>query len=133
VSIDVHRVYDDDGRGSGARFLVDRLWPRGKKKEELHLDGWLKDVAPSDRLRRWFGHDPERWDEFVRRYDAELEAHPAAWQPLLDAAKKGEVTLLFGAKDEEHNNAVALKAYLEKKLRGRSLRATRSRAGAPRR
>jgi uncharacterized protein YeaO (DUF488 family) len=119
VSIDVRRVYDDEGRGGEQRYLVDRLWPRGKKKDDLHLDGWLKEVAPSDGLRRWFGHDPERWEEFVRRYDAELEAHPEAWQILLDAARHGDVMLLFGAKDEEHNNAVALKGYLERKLKRR--------------
>jgi uncharacterized protein YeaO (DUF488 family) len=119
MSIAVRRVYEDEGRGGGQRYLVDRLWPRGMKKEALHLDGWLKEVAPSDDLRRWFGHGPERWDEFVRRYDEELEAHPEAWQVLLDAARRGEVTLLFGAKDEEHNNAVALKDYLERKLKRR--------------
>lgn len=125
----------EDGAGTGvasggARFLVDRLWPRGKRKDALALDGWLREVAPSDRLRQWFKHDPARWDEFVRRYDAELDAHPDAWEPLLDAASHGEVTLLFGARDEEHNNAVALKQYLERKL-GRSGR--RPRGAPPRR
>lgn len=116
MSIHVRRVYDHGTDGGGAQFLVDRLWPRGKRKDSLALDGWVRDVAPSDRLRQWFKHDPARWDEFVRRYNAELDAHPEAWEPLLDAASHGDVTLLFGAKDEEHNNAVALKQYLERKL-----------------
>lgn len=117
MSIDVERAYGEHAARRGRRFLVDRLWPRGVRKEDLALDGWLKDVAPSDRLRRWFGHDPERWDEFVERYGAELDAHPAAWEPLRDAAERGRVILLFGAKDEEHNNAVALRDYLSRKLR----------------
>lgn len=116
MSIEVQRVYEHGPAGRGRRFLVDRLWPRGVRKENLPLDGWLKDVAPSDRLRRWFGHDPRRWDEFVRRYGAELDEHPEAWKPLRDAARRGRVVLLFGAKDEEHNNAVALREYLERKL-----------------
>ncbi len=120
MSIQVRRVYEDDGGdGAGARFLVDRLWPRGKRKDALPLDAWLRDVAPSDGLRQWFKHDPKTWDEFVRRYDAELDAHPDTWKPLLDAAKHGDVTLLFAAKDADHNNAVALKDYLEHKLKRR--------------
>lgn len=115
MSIDVQRVYDHPLH-RGRHFLVDRLWPRGVRKSDLPLDGWLRDVAPSDRLRRWFAHDPDRWDEFLRRYREELDEHPDAWKPLLDAAKRGHVVLLFGAKDEEHNNAVALRRYLERKL-----------------
>jgi uncharacterized protein YeaO (DUF488 family) len=95
---------------------VDRLWPRGVKKEKLELAGWLREVAPGDALRKWFKHDPARWSEFQRRYAAELERNPQAWQPILEAARKGRVTLLFAAKDAEHNNAVALKAFLEPKL-----------------
>jgi uncharacterized protein YeaO (DUF488 family) len=113
--IHTKRVYEPPAPSDGARFLVERLWPRGMKKEALHLDGWLKEVAPSDALRRWFGHDPARWDEFVRRYRAELDAHPEAWQPLLEAALHGTVTLLFSARDEVHNNAVALQHYLADK------------------
>ena len=116
MSIELQRVYDQRPGRRGWRFLVDRLWPRGVRKEDLPLDGWLKDVAPSDGLRRWFGHDPERWDEFVRRYRKELDAHPESWKPLRDAVEHGRVVLLFGAKDEEHNNAVALREYLERKL-----------------
>lgn len=115
--IQVKRVYDPYSPDDGARFLVDRLWPRGLKKEALRLDGWLKDAAPSDALRRWFGHDPARWDEFRRRYFAELDSKPEAWQPILQAARQGNVTLLYSARDVEHNNAVALKSYLEIKLK----------------
>ena len=114
--IQVKRAYDPAGTDDGARFLVDRLWPRGIKREALKLDGWLKDVAPDDSLRRWFGHDPVKWDEFRQRYFAELDGKPEAWQSLLQAALQGKVTLLFGARDVEHNNAVALKAYLENRL-----------------
>ncbi len=114
--IRVERVYNLKRRGSGAYFLVDRLWPRGMKKEALPLDGWLKDVAPSDTLRTWFGHDPKKWAEFQRRYFAELDRKPETWRPLLEEARSGTVTLLFAAKDPEHNNAVALKSYLEAKL-----------------
>jgi len=95
---------------------VERLWPRGLKKDALKLDGWLKDAAPSDGLRRWFGHDPAKWAEFKARYFAELEARPEAWRPLLEAARAGDVTLLFSARDAEHNNAVALKEFLEVRL-----------------
>jgi uncharacterized protein YeaO (DUF488 family) len=114
--IQVRRVYDVLGSENGVQFLVDRIWPRGVKKEDLHLKGWLKDVAPSDNLRRWFGHDPAKWDEFQRRYFAELDRNPKAWQPLLEATRRRNITLLYGARDTEHNNAVALKAYLEKQL-----------------
>ncbi|GIV79016.1 DUF488 domain-containing protein [Litorilinea aerophila] len=114
--ITVKRVYEAPAADDGQRFLVDRLWPRGVKKDELRLDGWLKEVAPSDALRKWFGHDPARWEEFQQRYFAELEANPDAWQPLLTAARQGDVTLLYSARDEAHNNAVALKAFLERYL-----------------
>lgn len=114
--IKVKRVYASPAPDDGQRFLVDRLWPRGVKKEALQLDGWLKDVAPSDALRKWFGHDPAKWEEFQERYFAELEAKPEAWRPLLEAARQGTVTLLFSARDEAHNNAVALKAFLEARL-----------------
>lgn len=115
--IHVKRVYEPTTPDDGARFLVDRLWPRGVKRDALHLDGWLKDVAPSDGLRRWFAHDPKKWEEFRRRYSAELDRNPQSWHPLLDAVRAGTVTLLFGARDSQHNNAVALKGYLEAKLK----------------
>lgn len=112
----IKRAYDDADVVDGRRFLVDRLWPRGIKKDALSLDGWLKDVAPSDELRRWFGHDPEKWPEFQRRYWSELDARPESWQLLLTAVGKGDVTLIYSARDMERNNAVALKTYLEEHL-----------------
>ena len=115
MMIRLKRVYDLPEPGDGVRLLVERLWPRGMKKDALRLDGWLKDVAPSDALRRWFAHDPAKWDEFQRRYRAELDAHPEAWQPILEAARQGDVTLLYSARDTQRNSAVALKAYLEDK------------------
>jgi uncharacterized protein YeaO (DUF488 family) len=111
----IERVYGGGEKGKGKRYLVDRLWPRGIKKEALHMDGWLKETAPSSELRKWFGHDPAKWDEFLRRYHAELDAHPEVLDELRTAMKKGDVTLLYGAKDEQHNQAVALKSYLERK------------------
>jgi uncharacterized protein YeaO (DUF488 family) len=111
--IRVKRVYEPPEPGDGTRILVERLWPRGVRKDELALDGWLKQVAPSTELRRWFGHDPARWEEFQRRYAAELSAHSDACDTIRGAAAKGVVTLLFSARDVVHNNAVALKSYLE--------------------
>lgn len=117
--IRIKRVYDPPARGDGKRFLVERLWPRGMKKEALELDGWLKDVAPSTELRKWFGHRLERWEEFRKRYEAELRANPDAWQPILDAARKGNVTLLYSARDTEHNGAVVLRDFLEKRRKAK--------------
>ncbi len=111
-AIHAARVYDRASLPEGRRVLVERLWPRGVRRSELELDDWLRDVAPSTELRRWFGHDPARWEEFRRRYTAELDASPEAWRPLLDAARSGPLVLLFSARDEEHNNAVALRDYL---------------------
>ncbi len=109
----IKRVYEPPAAGDGKRFLVERLWPRGKKKEDLAMDEWLKEVAPSPELRTWFNHDPARWDEFQRRYRQELKDHPETWKPLLDAGKHGKVTLLYSARDEEHNSALLLKEFLE--------------------
>ncbi|MQA98221.1 MAG: DUF488 family protein [Streptosporangiales bacterium] len=114
--IEIQRVYDKEP-AKGSVFLVDRLWPRGKSKSELSLDGWVRDAAPSDELRMWFGHRPERFSEFARRYRQELDAHPDALQPLLEAAADGPVTLLYAAKDTRHNQAAVLRDYLEEKLR----------------
>ncbi len=114
--IEVKRVYEAQATDQGACFLVDRLWPRGVKKAALNLTGWLKEAAPSDELRIWFGHDPDRWQEFQQRYFRELEARRESWQPILEAARSGKVTLLYAAKDTEHNNAVALKKFLEERL-----------------
>jgi len=116
MAIRVKRVYDPAGPEDGLRCLVDRLWPRGLRREEANIDLWVREVAPSDELRRWFGHDPARWEEFQRRYAAELDSRPEAWRDLLETARKNTVTLLYGARDTEHNNAVVLKAYLEARL-----------------
>ncbi len=110
------RVYEPPARSDGVRFLVERLWSRGLKKEDLDARAWLKDVAPSTELRKWFSHDPAKWNEFKKRYKAELDKEPNAWQPILDAAREGTVTLLYSSHDMEHNNAVALQEYLESKL-----------------
>jgi uncharacterized protein YeaO (DUF488 family) len=110
--IRIKRTYDPAARGDGQRFLVERLWPRGMKKESLKMDAWLKDVAPSTQLRRWFGHIPERWEEFRKRYRKELSANSEAWKPLLTASKKGAVTLLYSAHDTEHNGAIVLREFL---------------------
>ena len=123
------RVYEPASREDGQRFLVERLWPRGVRKTSLHLDAWLKDVAPSAELRQWFSHDPKKWDEFQRRYRAELERHPEVCDPILEAARRGTVTLLYSSHDSEHNNAVALRDYLETKL-GRKHRAAGRKSAA---
>ena len=120
--IRIKRVYDPVAGGDGRRFLVDHLWPRGLTKEKVNLEGWLKAVSPSNELRHWFGHDPAKWREFQRRYFAELKKKPEAWQSLLKAAQEDDITLLFSARDTEHNNAVALKTFLEKRLRTNVLR-----------
>jgi uncharacterized protein YeaO (DUF488 family) len=118
--IQVKRVYEAAEPADGARFLVERLWPRGMKKAALQMDGWLKEVAPSTALRQWFGHDPARWAEFQRRYAAELDAAPDAWAPLVAAARRGTVTLLYSARDTEHNAAVPLRVYRVRALSARS-------------
>jgi uncharacterized protein YeaO (DUF488 family) len=110
--IQIKRAYEPAAPEDGDRYLVDRLWPRGVKKDTLHLVGWLKDVAPSDSLRHWFGHDPARWTEFRRRYRKELKSHEPALKPLRDALKRGTVTLVYSAHDEEHNQAVVLREFL---------------------
>ncbi len=115
--IRVKRVYDPASAEDGQRFLIDRLWPRGMKKETLKIEAWYKDVAPSDELRHWYGHDPDKWCEFNERYFAELDKTPDGWHPLLQAAKKGDITLLFSTKELERNNAVSLRAFLEKQLK----------------
>ena len=114
--IQIKRVYDPSSRTDGTRLLVERLWPRGVKKSSLEIKSWLKDVAPSAELRKWFSHDPAKWDEFRSRYFAELEADPDAWQPIIEAANHGTVTLIYSSHDTEHNNAVALKEFLNRHL-----------------
>ncbi|MGH8178023.1 MAG: DUF488 domain-containing protein [Steroidobacter sp.] len=118
--IRIKRTYDPPARGDGVRFLVERLWPRGVKKTALRMDAWLKDVAPSAQLRRWFGHRPERWNEFRRRYERELRANPDGWTRILDAGRKRAVTLLYSAHDVEHNSARVLRDYLARKQRRRT-------------
>jgi uncharacterized protein YeaO (DUF488 family) len=109
VSVQLKRVYDAPAKSDGRRVLVDRIWPRGLTKREAHVDEWLKEIAPSTKLRKWFAHDPARWKEFKKRYAAELDEQRDQVEYLARAAKQRTVTLLFGAKDTEHNNAVALK------------------------
>ena len=115
--IRVKRIYDAASQEDGQRYLVDRLYPRGIKKENLNIVSWIKEVAPSDELRHWYGHDPDKWCEFNERYFKELDSRPEAWRPLLEAAHKGDITLLFSTKELERNNAVTLRAYLEKHLK----------------
>jgi uncharacterized protein YeaO (DUF488 family) len=111
--IRVKRIYDPPDRADGARVLVDRLWPRGARKEEAKVTLWLKDIAPSADLRRWFGHDPSRFAQFSRRYRAELSANKEAVREMENLVKAGPVTLLYAAHDEEHNNARVLADYLK--------------------
>ncbi|MCK9511249.1 MAG: DUF488 domain-containing protein [Pigmentiphaga sp.] len=106
------RAYEPAESSDGLRILVDRLWPRGLSKDKAALDDWLKDIAPSTELRRWFGHDPERWKEFQRRYREELKQHGEALEHLRGLAKEKTVTLVYSAHDEEHNDAVVLKEVL---------------------
>jgi uncharacterized protein YeaO (DUF488 family) len=122
--IRIKRTYDAPERGDGQRFLVERLWPRGMKKEALALDAWLKDVAPSSELRKWFGHRVERWDEFERRYREELSENPESWQPILEAARRGAVTLLYSAHDTEHNGALVLRDFLAAREKRKGSRKT---------
>jgi len=115
-AVHVKRVYDPPSDADGVRVLVDRLWPRGLNKTAAAVDLWLKDIAPSVTLRRWFNdnRDPSRWTEFTRRYGEELDAKKAAIAALVGAVRGGKVTLLFGARDQEHNNAMALRSYLNR-------------------
>ena len=116
----VKRVYEPPSKSDGLRVLVDRLWPRGLTKERAAVAKWMKDLAPSTELRKWFSHDPQKWDEFRRRYRRELDSHPEVWHPIISAARRGTVTLVYSSHDTEHNNAVALREYLEAKMRRRS-------------
>lgn len=120
--IRVKRVYDQPEPDDGKRFLVERLWPRGVRKDALEMDGWLKEVAPSTELRKWFGHEPERWPEFQRRYQKELETEEGderrdGIERLREAARHGNVTLLYSARDTEHNGALVLRDFLERRSR----------------
>ncbi len=115
MRVKIKRVYEAAEKADGRRILVDRLWPRGLSKEKAHVDLWLKDVAPSTELRKWFGHDPSKWAEFQKRYRGELKKHREEVSALKKEASKGPVTLLYGAKDEEHNEAVVLQRILGRK------------------
>ena len=112
ANIRIKRVYDPPESADGARVLVDRLWPRGLRKENAALTLWFKDIAPSPELRKWFGHDPARWQEFSRRYQAELADNVAAVNTMHNLLKQGLVTLLYAAHDTEHNHAIVLAEYL---------------------
>ena len=126
--IRIKRTYEPPARGDGRRILVERLWPRGMKKESLEADAWMKEVAPSTELRKWFDHRVERWEKFRQRYRDELDANPGAWEPILDEASRGTVTLLYSAHDTVHNGAVVLCEYLMEQAAGRSHRNVRRRA-----
>jgi uncharacterized protein YeaO (DUF488 family) len=115
--VQLKRAYEPVSKDDGMRVLVERLWPRGLARATLHLDAWLKETGPTTELRQWFSHDPQKWSQFRRRYFRELDSRPEAWQPILSAARKGTVTLVYSAHDKEHNNAVALKEYLQAKTR----------------
>lgn len=114
--ISIVRVYDKNAKSSGARLLVDRLWPRGVAKKDIDLDEWIKDVAPSNELRKWFGHDPEKWGEFRRRYRTELNKNRGAVERCLEWLRKDSVTLLYGASNETHNQAIVLRDYLQEEI-----------------
>jgi uncharacterized protein YeaO (DUF488 family) len=110
--IKIKRIYDRASPEDGKRIYIDRLWPRGMRKEEVKIDEWLKEISPSDALRKWFGHDPSKYEEFKRRYTKELEKHPEIIEKIRKEGKKGTVSLLFSAKDVEHNNATVLREIL---------------------
>jgi uncharacterized protein YeaO (DUF488 family) len=133
MTIELKRAYDRAAESDGYRVLVDRIWPRGLAKADLQVDAWLKELAPSAGLRKWFRHDPAKWDEFKKRYARELEQHSDALEQLVERAKAGRVTLVFSAKDTEHNNAIALKQQLERRLNKSVSRVSFRRLGARRR
>ena len=114
MRLQLKRVYEPPADDDGLRVLVDRLWPRGLKKTNAVVDLWLKEIAPSADLRRWFDHDPKKWSEFRRRYRAELEERGEEFETLRKQGGNGQVTLLYGARDEEHNQAVVLKEFIER-------------------
>ncbi len=112
MKLAIKRVYEEPDKDDGIRILVDRLWPRGLSKEKAHVDLWLKEIAPSTELRKWFAHDPAKWTEFKTRYRAELKHNSEQLAVLKQAIAKGPVTLLYGAKDEQHNDAIVLQELL---------------------
>ena len=130
MSVTIKRVYEPPESSDGVRVLVDRLWPRGLSKAKAKIDRWVKELAPSDDLRRWFGHDPAKWAEFRKRYKVELKAHSDAVRALGAAARRGRLTLLYAAHDEQHNNAVVLAEFLRKRPR---VRRPRPKTASPKR
>jgi len=114
MQVKIKRVYEKTDEKDGKRILVDRLWPRGLTKEKAKVDLWLKEIAPTTTLRKWFAHDPEKWEEFKKRYRIELKNNSEAVETLKDEIKKGPVTLIYGAKDEVHNEARFLKDAINK-------------------
>jgi len=123
------RAYEPADRQDGHRILVDRLWPRGVSKEKAAIDEWMKEIAPSAELRRWFGHDPEKWPEFRRRYEQELRARDDLVRGIATLASRGRVTLVYGARDEAHNDAVVLAAVVRARMKHASSRTTRGATG----
>ena len=120
MKIKLKRVYEEYSPHDGFRILVDRLWPRGIKKEKAKIDLWLKEIAPSDKLRKWFSHDSSKWQEFKKRYKKEIKENKEIFKKLKEIIKnKKEVTLLYSAKDEKHNNAIVLKEILQKDLKSK--------------
>jgi len=115
MNIKIKRVYEHYENDDGIRILVDRLWPRGLTKEKAHVDVWLKEIAPSTKLRKWFGHDPEKWSRFRGRYETEIRRSGDLIEMLKEKARQGTLTLLYGARDEKHNEALVLKGFLERK------------------
>jgi len=113
ITIRIKRVYEEPQEADGRRILVDRLWARGLSKEKAKVDVWVKEIAPSTELRRWYGHDPNKWTEFKSRYAAELQANPGQVEEILEEVREGIVTFLYSSKEEQLNNAVALKEYIE--------------------
>lgn len=116
MEIQTKRAYEDPSPDDGARILVDRLWPRGVSKEKAQIDLWPKEVAPSNELRKWYGHDPDKWEEFKRRYFAELDAEPEGLDELLERVRQGAVTFVYSSKERRYNNARALREYVESRL-----------------
>lgn len=122
MDIQIRRAYEPPARDDGYRILVDRVWPRGVSKAHLDLDEWQREIAPSTRLRQWFGHDPGRWNEFQKRYFAELDDKQDDVKALVKRARQGRITLVYGAKDSDHNQAVALRTYVRARAAGRKAR-----------
>ena len=116
MTIHIKRAYEKPASNDGQRILVDRLWPRGISKDAAKIDFWPKEIAPSNELRKWYGHEPEKWEEFKKKYFAELDAIPEKVQELLDYVQKGTVTFVYSSKEERINNAVALKEYVEARM-----------------